>query len=129
MSQRTDPKNEKTMLRGKWRPIPTISAVFDDGAILEMLYQPADRRSAFVVNICMRNTLSKRDIAFYRAYLEILNERVPLVDHWDSGTTSWHPRVVQKLLWYSGLRPTIRNRALAYDWLVKNATQPLGCRY
>ena len=73
----------------------------------------------------MTNPLSKRDLAFYCAYLEILTERAPLVDHWENGTTSWHPRVVQKLLWYSGLSHTIRNRDMAYNWLMKNATQPL----
>jgi hypothetical protein len=29
--------------------IPTVSAIFDDGAILEMVHQPAERRSAFVL--------------------------------------------------------------------------------
>ena len=32
----------------KQNAVPTVSAVFDDGAILEMVYQPAEKRSAFV---------------------------------------------------------------------------------
>src|SRR5262245_6545744 len=31
------------------RPVPTVSAVFDDGAILEMVYRPQDKRTAFVL--------------------------------------------------------------------------------
>src|SRR5947208_4089479 len=31
------------------RPVPTVSAVFDDGAILEMVYHPAEKRTAFVL--------------------------------------------------------------------------------
>src|SRR5947208_15178987 len=31
------------------KPIPTVSAVFDDGAILEMVYHPAEKRTAFVL--------------------------------------------------------------------------------
>src|SRR5438093_2798033 len=30
------------------KPIPTVSAVFDDGAILEMVYHPAEKRTSFV---------------------------------------------------------------------------------
>ena len=30
------------------RPVPTVSAVFDDGAILEMVYHPAEKRTSFV---------------------------------------------------------------------------------
>lgn len=67
--------------------------------------------------------LSKRDIAFWRAYLEIQCERVQLVDKWSDGTVTWHPRVGQKLLWYSGLPNTIRNRTLAYDWLMQNCAR------
>jgi hypothetical protein len=33
----------------KQRAVPTVSAVLDDGAILEMVYRPADHRSAFVL--------------------------------------------------------------------------------
>jgi hypothetical protein len=51
--------------------------------------------------------LSKQDMAFWRAYVEILSERVPLVDHWDDGTVTWQPRVVQKLLWYSKIPNTV----------------------
>ena len=29
--------------------MPTVSAVFDDGAILEMVYRPQDKRTAFVL--------------------------------------------------------------------------------
>ena len=39
-----------------------------------------------------RAKLSSRDVAFWRAYLEILNERVPLVDRWRDGSVTWHPR-------------------------------------
>src|SRR5438093_5272956 len=31
------------------RPVPTVSAVFEDGAILEMVYHPAEKRTAFVL--------------------------------------------------------------------------------
>jgi len=68
--------------------------------------------------------LSTRDRAFWRAYLEILGERVSLVDRWDDGTITWRPRVVQKLLWYAGVPNTMRNRSLAHDWLMKNCTRP-----
>lgn len=62
----------------------------------------------------------RRDISFWRAYLEIQNERVPLVERWDDGTVTWHPRVVQKLLWYSNVPNTMRNRSLAYGWLMQH---------
>jgi hypothetical protein len=65
-------------------------------------------------------------MAFWRAYLEILNERVPLVDHWRDGSVTWHPRVVQKLLWSSSLPDTKSNRLMAHDWLMENATTPLS---
>lgn len=68
--------------------------------------------------------LSKRNIAFWRAYLEIRTERVPLVDSWDDGSLTWHPRVVQKLLWYSEVPNTMRNRGFAWDWLMENCTEP-----
>ena len=67
--------------------------------------------------------ISKRDVAFWRAYIEILNERVPLVDHWDDGTITWHPRVVRKLLWYSDVPDTMQNRSLAYDWLMQSCAR------
>jgi hypothetical protein len=70
-----------------------------------------------------RLTLSKRDIGFWRAYFEVLRERVPLVDHWDDGTVTWQPRVVQKLLWYSKTPNTMRNRHLAYEWLMLNCVR------
>ena len=69
--------------------------------------------------------LSDRDIGFWRAYVEIMSERTYLVDRWSDGHTTWHPRVVQKLLWYSGYADTVRNRALAYNWLMANAAEPL----
>jgi len=72
-----------------------------------------------------RQKLSKRDIAFWLAYLEILSERVPLVDHWDDGSMTWHPRVAQKLLWYSKLPGTMRNHQIAYAWLMKNCSRIL----
>src|SRR5262249_9043021 len=31
------------------RPVPTVSAVFDDGAILEMVYRPQEKRTAFIL--------------------------------------------------------------------------------
>ena len=31
------------------RPVPTVSAVFDDGSILEMVYRPEEKRTAFVL--------------------------------------------------------------------------------
>jgi len=37
-----------------------------------------------------------RELKFWRAYLEILNERVPLVDRWRDGTATWHPRIVRE---------------------------------
>lgn len=70
-----------------------------------------------------RKQLPKRDIALWRAYIEIQNERVPLVDHWSDGTVSWHPRVVQKLLWYSNAPNNMLNRSLAYDWLMQNCAR------
>jgi hypothetical protein len=70
-----------------------------------------------------RRTLSKRDISFWRAYFEILNERVPLVDIWDDGTITWQPRIVQKLLWYSKIPNTMGYRHLAYEWLMLNCTR------
>jgi hypothetical protein len=66
---------------------------------------------------------SKRDRAFWRAYVEILSERVPLVDHWDDGRVTWQPRVVRKLLWYSDVPDTMRNRGLAYDWLMRHCAR------
>ena len=64
--------------------------------------------------------LSDRDIAFWRAYIEILSERVPLVYQWGEGLTTWHPRVVKKILWYSGTRNTKQNRHIVLDWLMGN---------
>jgi hypothetical protein len=65
--------------------------------------------------------LSKQEIAFWRAYLEIQRERTQLVDTWSDGHVTWHPRVIQKMIWYSGLKDTIRNRGLVHDWLMDNA--------
>ena len=31
------------------KPVPTVSAVFDDGSILEMVYKPQEKRTAFVL--------------------------------------------------------------------------------
>lgn len=70
-----------------------------------------------------RRTLSKREISFWRAYFEVLNERVPLVDLWADGTVTWQPRVVQKLFWYSKIPNTMGNRHLAYEWLMLNCTR------
>lgn len=66
----------------------------------------------------------QKSMELWRAYLEVLSERVPLVDHWRDGTVTWHPRVVRKMLWYSGRKDTMRNRRLAYDWLMRHATKP-----
>jgi hypothetical protein len=65
--------------------------------------------------------LSKQEVAFWRAYLEILRERTPLVEEWSDGRVTWHPRVIQKMIWYSGFKDTIRNRGLVYEWLMDNA--------
>jgi hypothetical protein len=70
-----------------------------------------------------RRQLSKRDMAVWRAYFEILNERVPLVDQWDDGTVTWQPRVVRELLWYSDIPDTTRTRSLAYDWLMRHCAR------
>jgi hypothetical protein len=70
-----------------------------------------------------RRTLSKRDISFWRAYFEVLHERVPLVDPWDDGTVTWQPRVVQKLLWYSKIPNTMGNRQYACEWLMLNCAR------
>jgi len=72
-----------------------------------------------------KNLKSDRSLAFWRPYLEILNERVPLVDNWRDGSVTWHPRVGEKLLWYSGVPNTPRNRRLAHDWLMQNCTEPV----
>jgi hypothetical protein len=31
------------------KPVPTVSAVFDDGSILELVYRPQEKRTAFVL--------------------------------------------------------------------------------
>jgi hypothetical protein len=72
-----------------------------------------------------RKRLSKRDIAFWRAWFEIRSERVSLVDNWDDGSTTWKPRILQKMLWYSKTPQTIRNRHLVYEWLMQNCAKPL----
>lgn len=43
----SNPKNGTAKDRGP-RSIPTASAVFDDGTLVEMVYRPLDKRSAFV---------------------------------------------------------------------------------
>ena len=67
-------------------------------------------------------SVSDREITFWRAYIEILGERVQLVDHWRDGSVTWHPRVVQKLLWYSDIPNTPGNRSIAHDWLMSIVT-------
>ena len=69
--------------------------------------------------------ISDHDDAFWRAYLEILGDRAPLVDRWRDGSQTWHPRVIQKLLWYSDVPHTPQNRMLAYEWLMRNATRSI----
>jgi hypothetical protein len=73
----------------------------------------------------VKNHFSNRELYLWRAYLEVLNERVTLVDHWSDGTVTWHPRAVQKLIWYAGLKNTIRNRWLVHAWLMRSATKPI----
>ena len=68
-----------------------------------------------------KKQISNREFALWRAYLEILSERVPLVDRWSDGNVTWHPRVVQKLLWYSNIPNTPRNRVIAQEWLMTMA--------
>ena len=77
------------------------------------------------MSVKSRKSKSDRHLAFWRAYFEILNERVPLVDEWRDGNITWRPRVVDKLLWYSEVPNTRRNRLLAYDWLMQNCTEPV----
>ena len=81
------------------------------------------------MSVKSKNMKSDRRIAFWRAssYLEILNERVPLVDKWrDGSVNTWHPSMLgEKLLWYSGVPNTPRNRRLAHDWLMQNCTEPV----
>jgi hypothetical protein len=68
--------------------------------------------------------LSKQDVAFWRAYLEIFSERVVLVHRWSDESATWQPRVVEKLLWYSNVPNTMRNRSsLAYDWLMQHCVR------
>ena len=73
-----------------------------------------------------RRDISKRELRLWRAYLEIQNERVPLTDRWSDGSVTWHPRVIQKMVWYSGLKNTLRNRWLVHDWLMRKARKPLS---
>lgn len=75
------------------------------------------------MNVKSKTVKSLVNIAFWRAYLEVLNERVPLVDKWRDGSVTWHPRVVEKLLWYTGTKNTKRNRRIAHDWLMQNAAK------
>jgi hypothetical protein len=70
--------------------------------------------------------LSDRELDLWRAYLDVLNEPTPLVDRWSNGSVTWHPRVVQKLIWYSGLKNTVRNRWLVHDWLMRRATKAVN---
>jgi len=44
MPDKHSPNNPKAR-QTKLRPIPTVSAVFEDGAILETVYRPGDRRT------------------------------------------------------------------------------------
>lgn len=77
------------------------------------------------MNIKPARSKPDRDVAFWRAYIEMLNERLPLVDRWSDGSSSWHPRVVQKLLWYSHIPNTPRNRVTAYEWLMEHAAREI----
>jgi hypothetical protein len=80
------------------------------------------------MRIKFKTATSDHTVAFWSAYFEILNEREPLVDHWRDGNVTWHPRVGQKLLWYSNLPATPSNMKMAYDWLMENATRPIKHR-
>src|SRR5512134_1879951 len=44
-----DTHNRSDRNTQKPRMLPTVSAVLNDGAILEMVYQPAEQRSGFVL--------------------------------------------------------------------------------
>src|SRR2546426_44983 len=46
MNPRLNKRSEKAK---KQRAIPTVSAVFGDGAILETVYSPTERRTGFVL--------------------------------------------------------------------------------
>jgi hypothetical protein len=46
MEENSDNNNESIKQQ---RPAPTVSAIFDHGSILETVYQPADKKTAFVV--------------------------------------------------------------------------------
>ena len=46
MEENLDNNNESEKQQ---KPVPTVSAVFDDGAILETVYQPTEKKTAFVV--------------------------------------------------------------------------------
>jgi hypothetical protein len=67
----------------------------------------------------------RRDLLFWRAYLEILDERVPLVESWPDGANTWHPRVGEKMLWYSDIPNTLENRKMVYAWLMEHAIEEL----
>jgi hypothetical protein len=41
--------NKAAKTAKKPRMVPTVSAVFNDGSILEMVYQPIEKRSAFAL--------------------------------------------------------------------------------
>src|SRR5438552_803432 len=43
-----NPHNKKTSEQTKSYKIPTVSAIFDDGTVLEMVYEPREKRSEFV---------------------------------------------------------------------------------
>ena len=43
-----NPHPKKTGKQTKSYNIPTVSAIFDDGTVLEMVYEPHEKQSAFV---------------------------------------------------------------------------------
>src|SRR5437867_2644842 len=49
MHKQANHNNQTPSRQSNRKPIPTVSAVLDDGAILEMVCRPAERRSAFVL--------------------------------------------------------------------------------
>ena len=46
MADHLNPSNKSAHTK---KPLPTVSGVFDDGVILEMVYRPHERQTAFIV--------------------------------------------------------------------------------
>lgn len=73
-----------------------------------------------IVFSMVRRRASKRDMSFWRAYVQLLGKREPLVDHWTDGTLTWKPWVGEQLLSASKLSNTRRNRRMVYAWLMQH---------